>query len=155
MRSLRYMNVSVVTHARDRPDPLRDQLEQLLVALADHLDEHVEGAGGDDDVVDLVHRGERVRDRLERRRRRGSPIIAWRANPSSSGSVTATTCMTPLSTSRWTRCRTAASDSPTTLPIAAYDRRPSCWSCSMIAFETSSSTAADRWTRWRRGCSRG
>ena len=45
--------------------------------------------------------------------------MAWRAKPSSIGSVTATTCMTPESVSRWTRCRTAASDSPTTLPIAA------------------------------------
>ena len=72
------------------------------------------------------------------------PIIAWRANPSSMGSVTATTCMTPLSTSRWTRWRTAASDSPTTLPIAAYERRPSSCSSSMIAFETSSSTIPER-----------
>ena len=64
--------------------------------------------------------------------------MACRAKPSSSGSVTATTCMTPLSISRWTRCRTAASDRPTTLPMAAYERRPSCWSCSMIALETSS-----------------
>ncbi len=71
------------------------------------------------------------------------PIIAWRAKPSSMGSVTATTCMTPLSTSRWTRWRTAASERPTTLPIAAYDRRPSCWSSSMIDFETSSSTTPD------------
>ena len=68
------------------------------------------------------------------------PIMAWHANPSSSGSVTATTCMTPPSMSRWTRWRTAASLRPTTLPMAAYDRRPSCWSSSMIALETSSST---------------
>src|SRR5680860_1074279 len=66
------------------------------------------------------------------------PIIAWRGKPSSSGSVTATTCITPWSMSRCTRCRTAASDSPTTFPIAAYERRPSCCSSSMIALETSS-----------------
>ena len=48
------------------------------------------------------------------------PIIAWRAKPSCSGSVTATICITPLSISRCTRCRTAASESPTALPMAAY-----------------------------------
>jgi len=47
------------------------------------------------------------------------PIMACRANPSSSGSVTATICITPLSVSRCTRWRTAASDSPTTLPMDA------------------------------------
>src|SRR6478672_2963838 len=72
------------------------------------------------------------------------PIIAWRAKPSSMGSVTATTCITPLSMSRCTRWRTAASERPTTLPIAAYERRPSCCSSSMIALETSSSTIAGR-----------
>ena len=56
-----------------------------------------------------------------------------------SGSVTATICMTPWSSSFCTRWRTAASDRPTALPIAAYGRRPSSWSCSMIAFDTSSS----------------
>ena len=45
--------------------------------------------------------------------------MACRAKPSWRGSVTATTCITPLSVSRWTRWRTAASDNPTTLPIAA------------------------------------
>src|SRR6478609_12062542 len=44
------------------------------------------------------------------------PTMAWRAKPSSSGSVTATTCMTPPSMSRWTRWRTAASERPTTFP---------------------------------------
>ena len=39
--------------------------EQLLVALADHLDEQVVGAGGDHHVVDLVQGGDRVGDRLE------------------------------------------------------------------------------------------
>ena len=72
------------------------------------------------------------------------PTIAWRAKPSSSGSVTATTCITPPSISRCTRWRTAASERPTTLPIAAYERRPSCCSCSMIAFETSSSGCGGR-----------
>ena len=47
------------------------------------------------------------------------PIIAWRGKPTWSGSVTATICITPASSSRCTRCRTAASDSPTALPIAA------------------------------------
>ena len=55
--------------------------------------------------------------------------------------MTATIWTTPVSTRRCTRCRTAASDSPIALPIAAYERRPSSWSCSMIAFETSSSGA--------------
>ena len=45
--------------------------------------------------------------------------MAWREKPTCSGSVTATICMTPASSSRWTRCRTAASDRPTALPIAA------------------------------------
>jgi hypothetical protein len=47
------------------------------------------------------------------------PIIVWRWKPSVIGSVTATICMTPPSISRCTRWRTAASDSPTALPIAA------------------------------------
>src|SRR5215218_7717759 len=74
------------------------------------------------------------------------PTIACRAKPSSSGSVTATTCITPASISLCTRWRTAASERPTTLPIAAYERGPSCWSCSMIALDTSSS-----WTALRPG----
>ena len=45
--------------------------------------------------------------------------MAWRAKPSVSGSVTATICMTPVSRRRCTRCRTAASDSPTILANAA------------------------------------
>ena len=98
-----------------------------------------------DDVVDLVQLGERVGDRLERRRRRGCRPSPGGRSRAASGSVTATICITPLSVSRWTRWRTAASERPTTLPIAAYERRPSCWSCSMIAFETSSRT----WMRCR------
>ena len=47
-----------------RADLARDQLEQVLVALADDLDEEVVGAGGDHDVVDLVELGERVGDGL-------------------------------------------------------------------------------------------
>ena len=66
------------------------------------------------------------------------PTIACRRNPTVSGSVTATICITPWSSSFWTRWRTAASDRPTALPIAAYGRRPSSWSCSMIARETAS-----------------
>ena len=113
------MNVSVASTPSMRRILLGDQLEQVLVALADHLGQDVEGAGGDHDVVDLVELGERVGDRLERRRSTRIPTIACRAKPSSSGSVTATICITPLSISRCTRCRTAASESPTTLPIAA------------------------------------
>ena len=37
----------------------------MLVVLADHLGEDVERAGGDHHVVDLVHRGDRVDDRVE------------------------------------------------------------------------------------------
>ena len=37
-----------------------------------------------------------------------------------------------------TRCRTAASESPTAWPIDAYDLRPSVCNCSMIALETES-----------------
>lgn len=66
------------------------------------------------------------------------PTIAWRRKPTVSGSVTATICITPWSSSFWTRWRTAASDRPTALPIAAYGRRPSSWSCSMMARETAS-----------------
>ena len=67
----------------------------MLVALADHLDEQVEGAGGDHDVVDLVERRELVGDRLEGAAdpdRRSSPAGRSRARV---GSVTATTCITP------------------------------------------------------------
>ena len=52
--------------------------------------------------------------------------------------------MTPDSVSFCTRWRTAASLRPTALPISAYERRPSVCSCSMIAFETSSSATACR-----------
>ena len=46
--------------------------------------------------------------------------MACRWKPTCSGSVTATICMTPGSSSRCTRWRTAASDSPTALPMVAY-----------------------------------
>jgi hypothetical protein len=55
----------------------------MVVVLADGLDQQVERARGDDDVVDL-----------------GKPISAWRGNPSWSGSVTATIWMTPLLSNR-------------------------------------------------------
>ena len=45
--------------------------------------------------------------------------MAWRVKPTWSGSVTATIWMTPDSTSRCTRWRTAASESPTALPMVA------------------------------------
>ncbi len=50
-----------------------------------------------------------------------------------------------------TRCRTAASESPTRLPISAYERRPSFCSCSMIAFDTSSSATGPGLSRPRAG----
>src|SRR5882757_2931976 len=58
--------------------------------------------------------------------------------PTRNGSVTATIWMTPWSESRCTRCRTAASDRPTALPMAEYGRRPSSCNCSMIRFDVSS-----------------
>src|SRR5215208_4366407 len=64
------------------------------------------------------------------------PIIASRPKPSSLGSVTATICMTPASSRRFTRCRTAASERPTASAIPEYERRPSRWRASMIALET-------------------
>ena len=66
MRSWRYMKVSVDTTFSMVADLGGQHREQLLVALADHLDEQVVGAGGDHHVVDLVERGDRVGDRLER-----------------------------------------------------------------------------------------
>ena len=42
-----------------------------------------------------------------------SPIMAWRPKPIIRGSVTPTICITPESMRRCTRCRTAASESPT------------------------------------------
>ena len=41
-----------------------------------------------------------------------TPIIAWRAKPSWRGSVTATICMTPASSSCVTRLRTTSSEMP-------------------------------------------
>jgi hypothetical protein len=100
--------------ARDGPDPAQD-LQQVVIVLADHLRQQVEGPGGDDDVVDLLQAGQLDGDLLQAL----IAIMAWRRKPSVSGSVTATICITPASCSRCTRCRTAASDSPTALPIAA------------------------------------
>ena len=59
------MNVSVQRTPGSARILAADQVEQLLVALADHLDEQVVGAGGDHDVVDLVQGGDRVGDRLQ------------------------------------------------------------------------------------------
>src|SRR5215467_14975870 len=50
--------------ARHAAYPAED-LEQVVVVLADHLDEDVEGARGDHHVVDLVHVREMVGDPLE------------------------------------------------------------------------------------------
>jgi hypothetical protein len=59
----------------------------MVVVLADNLGEHVEGAGGDHDIVDLGDLGHGVGHRLE-----GAlgamPIIAWRGKPTCIGSVT-------------------------------------------------------------------
>ena len=55
------MNVSVdSTPATSRMPAHR--VQQPVVVLADDLDQDVERAGGDHDVVDLVERGERVGD---------------------------------------------------------------------------------------------
>ena len=61
--------------------------------------------------------------------------MACREKPTWIGSVTATICMTPASSRRCTRWRTAASDRPTALPIVAYGRRPSSCSCSMMRLD--------------------
>ena len=102
----------------DGAEPVADDLEQVLVALGHDLGQDVVGAGGDHDVVDLIEAAIASATGSIAPVTR-TPTIAWRAKPSSIGSVTATTCITPLSVSRCTRWRTAASDSPTTLPIAA------------------------------------
>ena len=70
-------------------DPVRDVEEPVPVG-ADDLDEDVEAAGGDDDVVGLVPRGELVRDRLGRAGR-PMPTIAWASKPRPSGFVTPVT----------------------------------------------------------------
>ncbi len=62
------MKVSVDTTPVDRPDPPGDQLQQVVVALADHLDQEIEGAGGDHDVVDLAQLGQGVGDVVEQAR---------------------------------------------------------------------------------------
>ena len=49
-----------------------------------------------------------------------TPTIACLRKPSCSGSVTATIWITPASWRRATRCRTAASESPTARAIVAY-----------------------------------
>src|SRR3954462_5672847 len=41
-------------YPRQRPEPARDEGGQLVVVLADDLDEQVERPRGDDDVVDLA-----------------------------------------------------------------------------------------------------
>ena len=111
------MNVSVDSTPSIGPDPA-DDVEELVVVLAHRLGEHVEGAGGDDDVVDLVEVGQRVGDHA------GVPPRphADHGLPGEAdlqGSVTATICMIPASSNRCTRWRTAASDSPTAAAIRA------------------------------------
>ena len=91
----------------------------------DHLGQHVERPGRHAPRSrPRESRRARRRPRSRSRRRRRIPIIAWRAKPICSGSVTATICMTPESSSRWTRWRTAASDSPTRLADAGVRPAP-------------------------------
>lgn len=52
-------------HAIDGPDAFGQQFEQVVVALAHYLDHHVERPGGQDDVVDLGHLRQLLRDRVE------------------------------------------------------------------------------------------
>ena len=78
---------------------------------------------------------------------RTSPVtdtatMACTANPRVAGSVTATTCITPRSMRRCTRCRTAACDRPTAGPSFEYGVRPSSWRARMIALSVSSSSRA-------------
>src|SRR6266568_8159490 len=47
-----------------RPDPFVDDLQQVVVVRADHLDQEVEGTRGHDHVVHLLHRGQRLGDRV-------------------------------------------------------------------------------------------
>src|SRR5436190_18636447 len=67
-----------------------------------------------------------------------TPIMACRVKPTCNGSVTATICMTSASMSFCTRCRTAASDSPTSRAIVTKDWRPSSCSSSTMRLETPS-----------------
>ena len=46
-----------LTHVRDGPNATVDHLEQVIVVLAHDFGEDVVAAGGDDEVVDLAHRG--------------------------------------------------------------------------------------------------
>jgi hypothetical protein len=57
-------------------------------------------------------------------------------------SVTATICMTPASSRRCTRWRTAASERPAGLADRGVRPPAVAWSCSMMALETSSSSGA-------------
>ena len=93
-------------------------------------------------LADGYERARRITVRREEARGRArTPIIACRLNPTWRGSVTATICMTSASMSFWTRCRTAASDSPTSRAIVTNDWRPSSWSSSTIRLDTASSGA--------------
>ena len=75
--------------SRQLADPVRD-VEQPVPVGADDLDEDVEAARGDDDVVGLVPAGDLVGDRS------GGPVvriptIAWASKPRPSGLVTPVT----------------------------------------------------------------
>ena len=89
----------------------------MVVVLADDLGEEVEAAGGGHHVGDLRHRRERLTDADEVALGADADHRLAR-NPTWRGSVTATICMTSASR-RWTRWRTAASESPTALAMAA------------------------------------
>ena len=96
----------------------------MLVIFADQLDQDVERARTDDDVLELGEsRGWSAMSLRSPSAR--MPTSAWRVKPTVCGSVTATICITLSSRRRRTRWRTAASDSPTVSARAAYERRPS------------------------------
>src|SRR5680860_1631826 len=52
-------------HTRQGADPSRQQVEQLVVVLADDLDDQVKAAGRGDDVIHLGHRGQAIGDEIQ------------------------------------------------------------------------------------------
>ncbi len=60
MQIFRYVKVSVLVDAGHGADLVVEQFEQAVVVLADDLDEQVERAGHDHEVVDLGERGDGV-----------------------------------------------------------------------------------------------
>ena len=103
---------------RDRPDPLVDDEQELVVVLRDHLRHQVERARGGDHVVDFLHRGQRLGDRLDVTL---APNADHRLPVEADGErVGDRHHLHHLGvSSRCTRWRTAASDRPTALAIVA------------------------------------